>query len=483
MSEISVTDHLFSFKLTGKLTFLSDVAFLVLLFASSFISVYFFPVIVSSVFFLLLIPVFIFTKKDYFWFAFFFIISSAPANIFAGSSFDTLYRLPSYSIFFGKITVIDLFVIGAFFKSLYVYFKERHLKIKKEILYSIIYIAIVTLAVSFIYGSERQLFFRELRGASFLSVIFSFTTLIKSTKEVKKFAYILIPFLFLVLADQLSIIFLKDLLIKFFRSDISIRLVTDNLSGNSRAISTSFYLVLLCMFFGLFFYNKKNEKAVLILLTISPIIIIITSIRMWTVSLLLLGGIYILLSEIPLKKYIKIIIPLIIIFLFLNLFSDFRNYFNETIIVRFTSLFTALSKGELTNYDSLAPRLADTKRIIDAIFFAPLFGSGLSHVYLTNKSGDLGFLNFILFAGVSGGIILLTLVLRILINLFRIIRSSTEKRKAIALFSFYCAIIIPYLTTINFFAFDVPSIILFSSILISVTQIFFFENENILKPV
>ncbi|CAN5392338.1 hypothetical protein BH10BAC5_BH10BAC5_11140 [soil metagenome] len=456
-----------------------DFLLLLSFFTASIINVYYLKGIISSVFFLVLLPLFIFTGKNYFWFAFYFIIASAPANIFVGSSFDSLYRLPFYNIYFGKLTPIDLFVICAFFKALYITLRCKRLKIKKEILYFLVYIAVISISLSFVYGTERISFFRELRGAVFLSVIFSFTSLVRNTEEVKKFAYLLVPFLFLILADQLSIIFFKDLLINILIPEITIHITPDNLSGNLRAISSSFYLVLISMFFGLFFYSKKNEIAVIILLTISPVIIIITSIRVWTISLFILAGIYLLLSRIPVKKYIKVIIPLIIIFLFLNLFIEFRSYFNETIFLRFTTLISAFFHGELSSYDSLVPRLNDTKKIIDAIFFAPLFGSGLSHVYLSNKSSDLGFMNFILLSGITGGFMIFILLFRMLKNLFVLTKNSAQKRKAIALFSFFIAIIFPFLTTINFFAFDVPSIIFFTSILIAVTQLYLFENENV----
>lgn len=476
---LSAAHHTPDLSLIKRFPALPDVIQLILLFTGSFICVYYLPQYVGSVFFLILLPFFLFSKKDYFWFALFFIISSAPANIFVGSSFDSLYRLPFYNILAGRLTPIDLFVICAFIKAVVISFRKKEILLKKDILLFLAFTAIVSISVSFIYGTERIAFFRELRGAVFLSVIFSFTALIRNTDEVRKFAYLLIPFLFLILADQFSIIFFKDLLINLFRSDITINITPDTVSGNLRAISTSFYLVLLSLFFGLFFYNKKNNISVIILLTISPLIIIITSIRIWTISLVLLGIIYILMARIPVKKFIKVIIPVILVILSLNIFGEFRHYFNETIVLRFTTMFHSFVRGELMVYDSLVPRVADAKRIIEAIFFAPIFGSGFSHVYLTNKSGDLGFLNLILFCGLGGSLTILIILVRLLTNLFQLCKSSVGKRKAIALFSFFIAITIPFMTTINFFAFDVPSIILFTSILLGTTQLFIFENEKI----
>jgi len=91
-----------------------DLCLLIILFIISVYLVYFTSQTLSRIFFLALLFAFFFSRKDYAWFAFFFILAQGPGYFFADYSGLSLQRLPLYTFVAGmSLTPIDLFVFSA----------------------------------------------------------------------------------------------------------------------------------------------------------------------------------------------------------------------------------------------------------------------------------------------------------------------------------------------------------------------------------
>ena len=141
------------------------------LFLGSVVAVYRTSPAIRDLFFL--IPLFLSyrSKKDYFWFAYFFILINAPAYLFVNRTQAAIFRLPFYTIMPKfSFSPMDLFLFIVIFKA----FREK-VRIKfflnKPLEFFLIYIILVSIPVSFLLGTELQPFINTLRSFFFYGII------------------------------------------------------------------------------------------------------------------------------------------------------------------------------------------------------------------------------------------------------------------------------------------------------------------------
>src|SRR4030042_1991081 len=119
MNEMNIVNSSERRQIIGKMPLIKYSLSMMGLFVLSVFIVYITPPILSKIFFLLLLFQFARSKNNFFWFAYFFIISQGPGYFFADLSITAEHRLPLYTIMSGfSFTPLDLFVILALAKAI-----------------------------------------------------------------------------------------------------------------------------------------------------------------------------------------------------------------------------------------------------------------------------------------------------------------------------------------------------------------------------
>jgi len=191
-----------SFKKDVLIDFLQ----MAVLFLASVFVVYRSSPAIRDLFFLLPLALAFRSKKDYFWFAYFFILINAPASLFVNRTQDAIFRLPFYSVGGNlSFTPMDIFLFISIFKAI-----REKVKIKfflnKPLEFFLIYLFLVSIPVSFLLGTELKPFINTLRSFFFYGIIFSYLRLIKDKEDILKFGYLMVPFTILIVFDQLYVI-------------------------------------------------------------------------------------------------------------------------------------------------------------------------------------------------------------------------------------------------------------------------------------
>lgn len=382
------------------------------LFFIAFLLVFYSPSKVRDVCFLGILYAFWKTKRNYIFFAFFFIIVNTPAYFFDIFTLEAKYRLPIYTLVSGmSFNVIDLFVVLALLKCI-VHHKS---KFKFHVVQSLIPFLIVALILGFFaalwYGTTVSGFFNHIRAFFYITLIFSFSILVNNKFELVKFGYSLFPFLLLVIIDQIYVALTGKLIIAFFDPLYENAVLLNTISGSIRPAITAVLLVFYSFLFG-FLLNRNKHLEIfsgisLLFITISFLAVIISATRIWITIYLLVFFIYLLFN----KKLIKtaILVPYAGLLIFALLIAlNLTDYFIENIWSRYYSFVESLFSNNITSYDTFASRVDySVPRILKAIQFSPIIGVGFSDYLAKYYDPDLGGLNIVMTFGVVGTIVFL----------------------------------------------------------------------------
>lgn len=392
-----------------------------LLFGLSVLFVYKFPIGLDKLFFALLFFIFWFSKHDYFWFAFFIIISSFPGGFFIDTAGDAVRRLPIFTIL-PKVSfsVFDVFMILSLLKAI---FKGRRLKIKDvlNIKYGSLFIIYLFVITAF-YGVSLKTFISlPLRGLFFYTFFYSFPSLVYKKNDAYKFMYLFFPFVFNELFTQVFLLSTGKNLVNEFYSGASSFVVIDKLMGeNIRAIANGHSIVVLSFIFALALmcdsdnYSSKGYLSVIIIVAFLSVIFSATR-----QSIIMLGFMFTLYLIFVNKVKPGLVIQLFFAGLVLFFIIDVLDVFNigKIITASFDRLTGAvnLSKGSIEAEDTLDYRLTVRLPIILENIKGSLFlGYGLSDKFFLFNDGHLGgILLGILQMGVIGYSILLMYVVMI----------------------------------------------------------------------
>ncbi|MCX6165233.1 MAG: O-antigen ligase family protein, partial [Ignavibacteriae bacterium] len=390
--------------------------------------VYFAPFGVDKLFCAALLVLFWYSKADYFWFAFFIIISSFPAGLFSETTFSAVRRLPIYSPF-AKIsfTVLDLFLIISLIKAI---IKGKRTKIVDVFkIKNIAFIVPYVFATSLFFGITLKLFINQtLRGLFFYTLFYSLPTLISNKKEVYKFMTMFFPFLFLEVIAQLYIIKTGNEFSSLFTPG-SVISIFDSVSGNIRAVTTGYIIMRLAFVFAFVMLENKDRIVpnlyllFVILISISSVVIAATR-----SAITMFLFIFIMYFIIIAKKKPHILIQIFILGVVLIFLLDVVNVFNLNEIVgtsykRFIGI-VSVEEGAVRAEDTFDNRISVRLPVlIDEIKNSFFIGYGFSDKYFQYYDGHLGgVLVGILQVGIFGYIIYLIFIVNIFRKCFKYIR-------------------------------------------------------------
>ncbi|MBN1187233.1 MAG: hypothetical protein JXB49_33450 [Bacteroidales bacterium] len=446
-----------------KILFQSDLVAFVLLFLVAAFFVYFLPVFFARIFFFLLLLLFWRSKKNYFWFAFVFILIEQPAGFFSGGLAEDMQRLPLYTIISGvSLTVDDLFIIAALMKAL-VKGKRRRLFFNKPLQWLFVYLILI-LFFSFLFGMNNEGIVRTLRVLSFWTLFISLPYLLENKDEMIKFCALLFPFIFLVFAGQLYELINGVPIIGVVKPIDPVNYTysitqTDNIYSVARFISAP-YLNLFCFISSLFIVFSRNIVGLskLYLLTVATLCflsIVLSATRGWflayTITILL---IFITASAKPLKIAGWVIFPLLLFFALYSITPAFKIQINNA-MVRISTL-EGLAQGDITLGGTQQRTTIRSARVMEAFYKNPVTGWGFS--YQGNHDGHVGNQNLLQSTGFIGYSLFLYFWLSYIYSLLlvkrRILHGNPYKMSLVVLLYGFIGIFVIHSTSSQMFGYD-----------------------------
>jgi hypothetical protein len=422
------------------------------------------------------------SKRDYIWFAFFFILAQGPGYFFVETSMESQYRLPFYTVGPFSFYVTDLFVILALAKSI-LKGKRIHLKSQGPLCVALAYISL-SVATSFVFGTSTRLLASNLRWVFYYSVIISFMYLNDQRDYIRRFMFLIFPIVFFILFTQIYCLTAQSELIQHFNPDF--RNILFDEFGEIRPIMGGELLVFGSLIFSLCLLDKTNSRAtrgyLYVVIIVSFISVFISATRVWFIIFSFTLGSYIVMSR---KKVFSVIGVTFFCFLSLFILSYFGvvewEFASGASWKRLGGVFDVV-RGDILRVESARDRVfKDVPRIAEVIMDSPLIGYGFSEVSATNYINDLGFFNTILMFGIFGFMILNGLFYK----LFKEIKSALNwigkdnpaRIPVLVMGISWCGILIGYFSTWDFFSCYFGRIF-FVGVVIAMTEIFVREAEN-----
>ena len=455
-----------------KKEILTDFIQMSVLFVCSVYVVYFTNPLIRDLFFIIPLVLAFISKKDYFWFAFYFILISSPASFFVNRTQDALYRLPFYSITAGfSFSPMDIFLFIVIFKAFRTKVKVKFL-LNKPLEFFFFYILIISIPISFMLGTELKPFINTLRSFFYYSLLFSFLRLIKNKEELLKFGYLMIPYTILIIIDQFYVINQNSNLISLFDPSRIGVFVRNSISREVRAVVQGVLIVFYCLIFGFQIANSRKYEifpgfsSVVIFMAIGSFILSAT--RSWiTIGIVSLIG-YIIMSSKGLKFAFKTFSVGGLLIIAMLSSGIIQIEFLENIFQRYAVIGNVATTGSLRSADTFSGRIdEDIPRVMKGVNESPILGVGLSKYLKTYYSSDVGFMNTLLIYGFIGLPVFIFFLFRYiyLLNLFRKEKrySILEKDVFISLIIGFAGMLTGYFFTWDFFSFF-PEKVFFVSI-------------------
>ena len=448
-----------------------DFAQMMALLLSSIFVVYFTNPAVRDLFFLIPLFLSVKSKKDYFWFAYFFILISAPASLFINRTQAALFRLPFYTIMSGfSFTPMDLFLFISIFKAIKTNVKIKFL-LNKPLEFFLFYTIVISIPVSFLLGTQLKPFINTMRSFFFYGIIFSYLRLVRDKEDILKFGYLMVPSTILIIFDQLYVINMGSRFISLLDSSMLGVFVKNSMTGDIRAVVQGILIVFYTLIFGFQISdNKKYEifpgfSKIAIFLPIASFFLSAT--RSWMIiGFIAIAG-YVVLSAQGIKFAIQM--ALVGTLLIIGLFSSgfIEQEFVDGISERYFELGSIASSGNLKQ-GTFADRIEnDIPHVMKGVAYSPILGVGMSRYMKKFYSNDVGFINTLLIYGIIGFPVFLFFLFRylFLLNKHRMKKKydQTERNILISLILGLSGILAGYFFTWDFFSFY-PEKIFFVSI-------------------
>jgi hypothetical protein len=420
----------------GELNVLAESLAIVALFVLSVVVVYLSPKGFDRIFFGLTFVFFWFSKRNYFWFAFYIIIFLTPGGFFVESSAEATRRIPIFTLFpKASFSVFDIFLIVALFKAI---FKGVSRRYKDVFNYKLMLAVVVGLfLISFYHEMSVNTFFnRTLRGTFYYTLAYSFPALIFKKKDLYKFMYLFFPFVFFEIFTQIYLLQTGVDFITNFNPELTLTAGReDELIGGLRLVANGYVIVISSFIFSFVFLDNPERLSprsyILAVTAISALSILLSATRQ---SIIMIGFMFVLYFLLTGKRKSGYVIQFSFVLLILFLLIDFADVFdlNKMIKGSFNRLTGAVvvEGGEIVAENSLAYRLEyRLPKLMAAFEENPFLGYGFSDKFYEVYDGHLGgVIVGLLQAGIIGYIFYIYFIIR----LFRVIifyQRKFRKRK------------------------------------------------------
>lgn len=444
----------------------NDVFETIFLFIVTVLFNYFTQGFVKQVFFIGLITLFIFSKKNYFWFAYLFILFMEPATLLSGDTIDASKLLPSFGLGFLNFTVIDLFSIVALIKGLAS--KRENVNYFFKPLGLLLILLVINFVVSIIRDALNvSAIIDYFRLFVEYSLFFSVGVLLKNKVDLFKFGKSLYFLLIVILMSQIFTITTGTFFISYFAES--------NLHDFYRASGLKGIDVYIIQLFLMVDILEKKTKPIWypkVLLVLSYVIFILSATRIWMfVSAITILGyqLYVLRKGFKIVKSLSYItLLMLLLYLFVPPFQKAA----DMTIFRFEEL-EKVGKGD-TEAEGGGRIYERLPRSLEVINENPYFGSGFSTKFqelldpdIPSIYGDYHVGNFSLIAniGIVGYLFFVFFWIRtfkLLFNYIKLYNIMLGKTIMKAFILFYFGLLFLHHTSYQIFGFTIHGRIAFS---------------------
>ena len=401
---------------------------LLMLFFSSVFCAYIFPSLKIPFYFFLLILYF-FSKKDYIWFVYIFILIQSPGQLFQ-KPYDSIISITSTV----HVSISYAFVLVAFYK-----YRIHHklistqpfLRISNPIMYYMIFLSII----SFFFGVDAG----SLIFMFYIWLTFLFFPLFKYVIYDKHTLYKIVSLLFfsaiiLFIWQLHDIIFTKKI---FTYIGVEARLKGIGNTDDGFKLSRVFYAAavnLITLFSSLFFLLQKNHfrfsrNYLYFIASVSFLSIFLTATRGYIIMYILVFVIFSFYKKGGALKFMSL--SGVSILILMLLFPIFKNQF-DLVLDRIGTIFNILD-GDFTASNTLI-RLTDrAPRVWSKFIESPVFGFGFSNDARAYNDDHVGNYTLLLQGGVLGFLFWIYVFLNYIYRLLS--KAISLKNKAPAYFT------------------------------------------------
>lgn len=391
--------------------------------------VYFIPVTINRLVFLALLPVVWFSKRDYFWIVFFFILLERPSGLFSGGLKDDPYRLPIYTLGPGiSFALYELYILVIFFKTLFLKrFRNNSSKpfFQKE-LKILLLLYVILILISPLMGMGVNSLSNVIKLSLSLTLFYSLFRLINSEEELIRFIKVIFPFAFIALFLQIYYLINGEDIVALVKPGM--REIYDELETNTaqswiRPIEMG-HAMLITFTATLWLLLKRHSefrKPYLILINMTSFLVIfLTGTRSWIVAFSIGYLIFFIIagrkiSGILIRSVLSIIAFIIILNTIPVLNKQIKNSWSRVITVEKILEGDITAGGTASRFDIRAPRVME-----GFLSSSILLGAGFSNLFYNYADGHVGYHNILLNAGFAGFAIFVFVILKVLRYPFRL---------------------------------------------------------------
>jgi hypothetical protein len=383
-----------------------DISLFLLLIAASFISVYFFPVVITRIIFLVILAFAFYTKYDYIYLTWFFIINDAPGRLFMGAgTTDAIQRIPIYSFGPGfSFAFQDLFIIVMVIKF-FLSKRELHFIFKNQFIYLYLFASIVFI-YSLAFGMSFVNITRTVRLLLPWSLIMIVPFYVNSRAILNRVCLFIFPIVFLALASQLYTFITGRYWVNTLMGIEQTSLMLEGAMVAVRSYSAgyiSFFALIIALFHFFSRQEKYNNNYLMAIIFTGILSIVLTATRGWILAILILmaGVLLIFANSVRIKSLFYMILAMgILTFITLNYFP----LLEKQIQFSFQRVLTleSLAEGDITAGGTLGRLDQRAPRVMSKFWESPVIGWGFSDEYHRFADGHIGHHNILLNVGIFG---------------------------------------------------------------------------------
>lgn len=418
-----------------------DILNLYILFFISVFVIYKLPTIVGSIFQILLLIIFWYSKKDYFWLAFVYIVESNPGGLFfmgdPQNSFSLIQNSPMGNLYFWIVFTVLAFI------------KHQRTKANSKFIFrsnfTILFAYLVLLFFSFgIYKIPAV--FRLLLPWLY---IFLLPRMLKDIEDYARFFYLIIAFVPVVFFMQVYSIFFGGTVGTAFggRSNEYIQYLSIEETSQALRPADGIFIPFFSILGSLIFlvHDKKmfSRNYLLFNLIISIISIFITATRSWMIATLLIWLGYILIvSKNPIKSMIQYVLLMSSFILILWQIPSLRKQ-AELSFERYETV-ELLTKGDITAGGTLQRFDVRAPRVMKHFYESPIIGWGFGNEGSEYADGHVGHQNLLMQTGVIGYLLFFSLWINYILKMWKVYKnmsqSNPQKKLPLILIIFFLGI-------------------------------------------
>lgn len=414
--------------------FIIDIVKFLLLIGVTIILVYYLPSpIYTKIAFLFFLPLIFYSKENFLWLAWFFIIIDAPGLLFKGGLVDDPNRIPLYTLTAGiSISFTELFITVYLLK---IFTKYRNKKVfvftKLVQLFALLVVLYVVITVLFFEFNVFTIF----RATFPWTLVYIFYVVLNNEQDLNRFSNIIFLAVFFVVIAQVYSFISGEHLVNILKPQVFH--VKSHLSKEISTESTlasrtlySMFLIFYATIFSLVNIFKKgktfNKPYLYLVLIFSFFGCILSGTRGYLLAI----SFIIIISFLANTKKISQISSLLLLvlgfsltFYLLQMVSPVVEKQLELVGNRFETMFSLLS-GDMTAGGTVGRLTERVPVIMKFIRESPLFGFGFSDIYFENADSDIGFFTNVLNIGFLGIILLYSLFFSLLNSIYKKTKTS-----------------------------------------------------------